>query len=109
VDYLTNVSALSLKELPESIIVIGGRALGLEFAQMFAHFGTKVTVLQRSDRIIPEEEPEISYALKYYLEKEGIEIQTGVAIKSVRSEKKIVTAEIKGNEMEFKGEQLLMA
>ena len=63
VDYLTNEEALSLKELPESMIVVGGRALGLEFAQMYSHFGTKVTVLQRNERILPEHEPEISDAL----------------------------------------------
>jgi pyruvate/2-oxoglutarate dehydrogenase complex dihydrolipoamide dehydrogenase (E3) component len=57
VGYLTNEEALDLKELPDSLIVIGGRTLGLEFAQMFAHFGTKVTVLQRSDAILPEDEP----------------------------------------------------
>ncbi len=45
VDYLTNEEALSLKELPESMCVIGGRTLGLEFAQMYAQLGTKVTVL----------------------------------------------------------------
>ena len=68
VDYLTNEEALSLSRLPESMIVIGGRTLGLEFAQMYSHFGTKVTVLQRSDRLLPEDEPEISDALRYYLE-----------------------------------------
>jgi mercuric reductase len=43
---------LSLKEKPSSMIVIGGRVLGLEFAQMFSRFGTKVTLLQRSKRIM---------------------------------------------------------
>src|SRR3972149_382377 len=70
VDYLTNVEAMELPELPGSMIVLGGRALGLEFAQMFSHFETKVTVLQRSPRIIPEEESKISDYLKAYLEEE---------------------------------------
>jgi mercuric reductase len=48
VGYLTNEEALSLKQLPESMIVVGGRALGLEFAQIYSHFGTEVTVLQRA-------------------------------------------------------------
>src|SRR6267143_4055859 len=64
VDYLTNVEALSLKNKPASMIVLGGRALGLEFAQMNSHMGTKVTLLQRSNRIIPEAEPEISEDLR---------------------------------------------
>ncbi|MBI4010293.1 MAG: mercury(II) reductase [Candidatus Aenigmarchaeota archaeon] len=83
IDYLTNEEALSLKELPESMCVIGGRALGLEFAQMYAHFGTKVTVLQRSERILPEAEPEISEALSKYLEDEGITIYIGTKINYV--------------------------
>src|SRR3972149_1327973 len=55
VDYLTNVEALSLRELPEAMIVLGGRALGLEFAQMYRHLGTQVTGLKRSPRIVPGE------------------------------------------------------
>jgi mercuric reductase len=55
VGVLTNVEALSLKDRPDSLIVLGGRALGLEFAQMYQHLGTQVTVLQRSARIVPEE------------------------------------------------------
>ncbi len=111
VSYLTNEEALSLKELPDSMIIIGGRTLGLEFAQMYAHFGTKVTVLQRNERILPEDEPEISQALKLYLEQEGIAIYTGVSLKEVsqRGEKKIVRAHFNNEEKEFKAEQLLFA
>ncbi|MBI3116612.1 MAG: mercury(II) reductase [Thaumarchaeota archaeon] len=111
VSYLTNEEALSLSELPDSMIIIGGRTLGLEFAQMYAHFGTKVTVLQRNERILPEDEPEISEALKLYLEQEGIAIHTGVSLKEVsqRGEKKVVRAHFSSEEKEFKAEQLLFA
>lgn len=57
VDYLTNIEALQLKELPESMIILGGGPLGVEFAQMFSRFGTRVCLLQRSERIVPREEP----------------------------------------------------
>lgn len=111
VDFLTNVEAMELSELPESMIVLGGRSLGLEFAQMFAHFGTKVTILQRSPRIIPEEESIISDYLKAYLEEEGINIQTGAGVKSVRKENStIVITALFGEEMkEFKAKKLLVA
>lgn len=111
VDYLTNEEALSLKELPESLIVIGGRALGLEFAQMYSHLGTKVTVLQRSDRILPEGEPEISDALRGYLQDEGIGIETGVELMSVSRSggTKAVRASVRGKEREFRADQLLLA
>ncbi len=111
VSYLTNEEALSLKELPDSMIIIGGRALGLEFAQMYAHFGTKVTILQRNERILPDEEPEISQALKLYLEQEGVAIHTGVTLKEVseKSRKKIVRAHVNNEEKEFNADQLLFA
>ncbi|MHB8603072.1 MAG: mercury(II) reductase [Nitrosotalea sp.] len=107
IDYLTNTEALSLEEKPDSMIIIGGRTLGLEFAQMYSRLGTKVTLLQRSDRIIPEEEPEISDAMRSYLEEEGIEIHTGVKIQSVRNGggQKVVLA----SGLEFRAEKLLMA
>ncbi len=111
VDYLTNVEALNLRERPTSMVIIGGRALGLEFAQMYAHMGTEVTILQRSERILPEEEPVISDALRQYLEEEGIAIRTGVSVKRVfqkNGEKTVLASDVRG-EFETKGEQLLMA
>lgn len=111
VDYLTNIEALSLKEKPSSMIVVGGRALGLEFAQMYSRFGTKVTLLQRSERIIPEQEPEISAGLHHYLTEEGIELVTGVDVKEVwqKNGSKFVRASVNGKEGTFEAEQLLMA
>jgi mercuric reductase len=113
VDYLTNNEALSLKEKPSSMIVVGGRALGLEFAQMYARFGTKVTLLQRSSKIIPEHEPEIADGLHTYLTEEGIEITTEVNVQEIyqKGDSKFVrTSSINGNKTQtFEAEQLLMA
>jgi mercuric reductase len=111
VDYLTNVEALSPRRRPDSLVVIGGRALALEFAQMYAHFGTKVTLLQRSKRIIPNEEPEISDQLRTYLQEEGIEIHSDVKTKEVRKQGrlKIVSTICCGKKKDYVGEELLMA
>lgn len=111
VDYLTSTEALDLKELPSSLLVIGGRLVALEFAQMYSRFGTRVTVLQRSPRIIPEEEEEISEALRGYLEEEGIILHAGVEFIGVRQEgtTKVVTARLDGQAAEFRGERLLVA
>lgn len=111
IDYLTNEEALSIRRLPGSMIVVGGRALGLEFAQMYAHFGTKVTLLQRSDRILPDHEPEISTGLRGYLEDEGIRVHTGVQLKNVsqRGKMKIIKAVVGGVTKSFAAEQLLFA
>lgn len=111
VDYLTNIEALTLSKKPESMIVVGGRALGLEFAQMFSRFGTKVTVLQRSKRIAPNEEPEISDKLQKYLEEEGIKIYTGVDIKQARKQgtQTVISFSVDGRELEVSAEKLLFA
>jgi len=111
IGYLTNEEALSLTELPESLCVIGGRAVGLEFAQMYAHFGVKVTVLQRSERILPETEPEIAEALAEYLEEEGIDIFTGVNMRSVGKTKgkKVVHFTVDGKPQEVQADHILFA
>ena len=111
VDYLTNEEALSLEELPGSLCVIGGRALGLEFAQMYAQFGTKVTVLQRSERILPEDEPEISDALTKYLEEVGVKIFTDVTINGVskRGRGKAIDFTTRGKSREVLCDQILLA
>jgi mercuric reductase len=111
VPFMTNREALSPEHIPESLIVIGGRALGLEFAQLYAHLGTKVTLLQRSARIIPDEEPEIADLLAGYLREEGIDIHTGVEIQNVEktSAGVAVTAPIKGAGRVFSAERLLLA
>lgn len=111
VDYLTNIEVLQLKELPNSLIVLGGGPLGIEFAQMFSRFGTEICLLQRANRIIPKEEPELTSLLQGYLQDEGIEIHTGAEIKRVRLEgkEKIVKAVVDGKEKSYRGEQLLVA
>jgi mercuric reductase len=111
VKYLTNVEALQLKKLPTSMIIIGGGALGVEFAQMFSRFGTKVYVLQRADRIVPREESGLAHLLMLYLQDEGIEIYTKADVNGVEQEgsEKVVTAIIDGKERSWRAEELLIA
>jgi mercuric reductase len=109
--YLTNESAFELESLPESLIVLGGRYIALECAQMFARLGSRVRVLQRSDRILPSESEDITNALTGYLTEEGLEIHTGVAVEQVRRAKQgvVVTAKINGERQEFTASQILVA
>lgn len=111
IDYLTNESAFELDELPESLIVIGGRYIALECAQMFARFGSKVTILQRSSRILPTESNDITSALTGYLVNEGLEIITDVLLKRVsRTEQGVcVEAVVNGLMREFNASQILVA
>lgn len=109
--YLTNEEALSLEKLPKSIIIVGGRALGLEFAELFAHLGVQVTLLQRSDRILPDWEPEVSYYLEQYLKEDEINIITNVKIDEVSKIKGLInlTFSVKGIKRESKAEEILLA
>lgn len=78
---------------------------------MFARFGTHVTILQRSERVIPAHEPGIAEAIAQYLREEGITIHTGTRLLSIREEhgEKIITGEVSGEQHEFRAEQALMA
>ncbi len=111
VSYITNREALSLSRLPKSMIVVGAGPVGLEFAQMYARFGTKVTVLEREGQILPLAEPEVADELQRCLEEEGIEIHTGVDIEELwqEGELKVVQAKLGGRQITVKGEELLLA
>ncbi len=111
VEFLTSTSLMDLDKLPETLLVIGGRAVALELGQTFARFGVKVAVLQRSERLIPDHEPELGEALADALSREGLAVHTGVHIEAVRQEKqsKVIVARIDGRSREFRADQILMA
>ena len=83
VGYLDNASAMALERLPASLIVIGGSAVGLELAQMFARLGVLVTVLEALPRVVPAEDADIGNALADYLRSEGLDVHTDVRIDRV--------------------------
>ncbi len=72
VPYLTNETIMDLTTPPEHLIILGGGYIGLEFSQMFARFGSRVTLIQDSGQIVPREDPEVASALQSALEAEGI-------------------------------------
>ncbi len=75
-----STAALAASRLPAELLVLGGRYVALELAQMFARLGSRVTVLQRSERLLPQEDPEVSEALTGYLRAEGIAVHAGVEL-----------------------------
>ncbi len=81
--YLTSTTALELKELPRSLAVIGGNAIGLELGQYFANLGSKVTILEVLPRIAPFEEPEVSVGITRVFEEAGVGIITSAQIERV--------------------------
>jgi pyruvate/2-oxoglutarate dehydrogenase complex dihydrolipoamide dehydrogenase (E3) component len=81
--YWTNHEAIEADTLPASIIVLGGGAIGLELAQVFARFGVEVTVVEAADRLLAMEEPESGDLAREVLEKDGITFRIGVSAKAV--------------------------
>ncbi|MCH7482885.1 MAG: FAD-dependent oxidoreductase, partial [Chloroflexi bacterium] len=109
--WLTNVTAMQLTELPESLVVIGGGPLGLEFAQMFAHFGTRVTVLEALGRILPAHEPEVGLEMRRVLDGEGITVHTGAMVERVeqRGGRKVVRFKTGEAAQEVGAQEILVA
>ena len=75
VDYLTNSSMMDVDFLPEHLLVVGGSYIGLEFAQMYRRFGSRVTVVEMGDRLISRDDEDVSAAVKEILENEGIDVR----------------------------------
>jgi mercuric reductase len=111
VGFVSHIEALRLPRQPKELIVIGAGPLGLEFAQMFSRFGTKVTVLQRGDSIFPHSEKTLTDRLAEVLSKEDIIIKTNVEVKSARKEndKKTILYLVNGKPEEVSGDEILLA
>lgn len=111
VPYLTNESAFELTELPESLLVLGGRYIALECAQLFARLGSRVTVLQRSSRILPQESPRLTDELTHHFESEGLRIVTNIDVQHMRRDGSgiFIDAQVNGEAAKFRGSRLLLA
>ena len=81
--YWTSRDATSTRELPSSLIVMGGGPIGVEMAQVFGRFGSKVTVVEGNDRILSRDHPQSSKAVADQIAEEGIDIRTGVTATAV--------------------------
>tara|TARA_B100000745_G_scaffold264838_1_gene189676 strand:- start:1464 stop:2867 length:1404 start_codon:yes stop_codon:yes gene_type:complete len=111
VGYVTHIEALQLKEKPSELAIIGAGPVGIEFAQMYARFGSRVTLLQNGERILPHGEAELIDRLAELLEKEGVTIKTGVTVSSAREEndKKILSYTADGEVGEVVIDEILLA
>jgi dihydrolipoamide dehydrogenase len=112
VDYLTNESVLQLRERPESLIIIGGGYVAVEYGHFFAAMGTKVTILEMADRLVLAEEPEISELLKKGLSRRT-GVYTGVRAEEVKKNGHGVTVTVNdektGGKKEFTAQRILVA
>jgi pyruvate/2-oxoglutarate dehydrogenase complex dihydrolipoamide dehydrogenase (E3) component len=105
--YWTNRDAVQLTELPSSLAVIGGGAIGCELAQVMSLFGVRVTVVEVADRLVAPEEPEASEALEKAFAEGGIQVLTGASIASVSYADGQFTLDLGGQELTV--EKLLVA
>ena len=110
--YLTNVGALELRRLPSSMVIIGSGPIGSEFAQIFARFNCRVTVICMSPLPLPQEDPEVGEILRGVLLADGVDFRGGYTAEGVRVEngEKVVTAKNDaGHRIEARGEEILVA
>jgi len=112
VDYLTNESLLNLDQKPESMIIIGGGYVAVEYGHFFASVGTKVTIVEEGNRLVSHEEPEISYLLKEEILKR-MQVHTEIHATEVRKDRGgcVVNGKHRetGNKLEFTAERVLIA
>jgi dihydrolipoamide dehydrogenase len=110
---LSSDEALSLTELPKSIIIVGGGVIGIEWASMLNDFGVEVTVIEYADRIVPTEDHEISKEAARILKKKGVKIVTSAKVLSeslqIENTQVSISAEVKGEQQSFKGEKILVS
>lgn len=110
---LTSDEALQMEELPQSIIIVGGGVIGIEWASMLHDFGVKVTVIEYADRILSTEDPEISKEMESLLKKKGIQFITGAKVlpdtMTKTSDDISIQAEKDGETVTYSAEKMLVS
>ena len=111
IDYLTNSGIMEVDFLPEHLIIIGGSYIGLEFAQMYRRFGSRITVVEMGNRLIARDDEDVSAEVKKILETERIDIRLNakcIAFEK-RGDRVAVTAECEPGSEEIIGSHVLLA
>ncbi|MGA3111490.1 MAG: dihydrolipoyl dehydrogenase [Candidatus Bathyarchaeia archaeon] len=112
ISYLTSDTVLELQNPPRSLLIVGGGYIGVEYGHFFSVIGTKTTILQRPNRVLPDEEPEISELLLKEMRKR-MEIYTGFEVLEARQEGETKTLVARnrtdGSQREFSAEVVLIA
>ena len=110
VGYIDSDQAMTLRQLPESMIVLGGGAVAVEFAQFYARFGVKITLIQRSEQVLKEFDEDAAEALTQVFRREGMDVYTGTQLTGVRREgtRKIASFAHAGKAVEVAAEEIFM-
>ena len=104
---VTSRELLAIQNYPKSILIVGGGVIGVEFATVFNSFGSKVTIIEKMDGILPTMDEEVRVAYTKTLKRDGIEILTGAEVKSVNDHK--LTYNLAGQDVTIEGDLILMA
>lgn len=109
--YLTNETVFGLRELPNRLGIIGGGPVGCELGQAFARLGSRVTIVQRRDQLLPRDEPEAAAVLQERLQAEGVTVETRTTATAVtrREGAKVVSFETAGGAREVVVDEILVA
>ncbi|MEW2354767.1 NAD(P)/FAD-dependent oxidoreductase [Spirillospora sp. NPDC029432] len=107
--YWTNREAIEAEEVPASMLVLGGGAIGVELAQVFARFGCAVTVLEGGDRLLAQEEPEAGELAARALRADGVTVRTGVRAVQIEHDGTMFEALLEGGLEPLRAERLLVA
>jgi pyruvate/2-oxoglutarate dehydrogenase complex dihydrolipoamide dehydrogenase (E3) component len=111
INWLDSARLLNLEQVPNHLLIIGGGYIGVEFAQIFRRFGAKVSIIQRSDQLMPREDGDVAEAVKAILEEEGIDIYLSSDTRSVTQKDNLIeiTIDKNGKSISIVGDQLLVA
>ena len=111
VSYLTNSSVMEVDFLPEHLVIIGGSYIGLEFAQIYRRFGSRVTVVEKGERLIARDDEDVSAAVKEIVENEGVEVRLRADCLAVEKRGEGVAVNLTCDEgpNEVEGSHLLLA
>ena len=111
ISYLTSDDAIALKKLPKSLIILGGGAVACEFAQFFARFGVKVTVIQRGGHLVKEFDVDAGKEIEKAFRREGIQVFTGTKILGAKRKGKLKTISFEhgGKKSSVSAEEVLFA
>ena len=108
VKYWTNRDAVKVEQLPESLVILGGGAVGVELSQVFARFGVKVSIIEGMNRVLALEEPEASAVLGAVLQRDGIELWLSSRAQSVEQRGDAIAVNVDGGR-QVAGEAVLVA
>jgi pyruvate/2-oxoglutarate dehydrogenase complex dihydrolipoamide dehydrogenase (E3) component len=111
IPWLDSAGLLDLEEMPKHLIIIGGGYIGMEFSQIYRRFGAKVTVIQRGDQVMPNEDKDVADEIQSFLQDEGIKIlcNSSATAVSKEDEKIKLTVESNDNTDTITGSHLLIA